>query len=341
MKRKHKAAVAAPTVLAAFMSAAPAAGAQTPSEGEAQKLVTRMESVPGSAFRQTGNTKAREDAAREFLNDSARQGRLLDRRSVRSAVSPAHGSVAWDGSEVIDEVRIVTATKPGSDEVAAQALGMKVGHGPEEAPYGAAQAAQGLGMSALSNVTNGGRQGGHCSTYTHSVGHKFTTCWEKWKLVESSETRDHWVYNRWGTAQARGDGFLHKYSVKELTLRSRPWSGTKSRVAALVDYWPSSPSGQCSNGASTTISYGIFSATLPFNSCSATNTFANANTFELESKWQGNAESTAGNNAAIALQTWAGQVLEMADYTWATFGDFDTIGGYTTEDNLWAYDAGW
>lgn len=341
MKRKRKAALAAPTALAAFVATMPMAGAQVDEGGDPSELVTRMESVPGSAFRQTGNAKARDNAAREFLNESARQGRLLDRRSVRSAVSPAHGSLAWDGNEIVDEVRIVTGTDPNSGEVGARALGMKVGHGPDDGAYGAANVAQGLGMSALSQVTNGDRRGGHCSTYTHEDGHKMTSCWEKWKLVESSTTRDNWVYNRWGTALARGDGFWHNYTVKELTLRSRPWSGTKGRVAALVDYWPSAPGQQCAQGASVGIGVGVFSATLPFNSCDGTDTFANANTFELSSTWEGSNGTSAGNNAAIALQTWAGKELVMADYTWATFGDQHTASGAQETDNFWVYDTGW
>ncbi len=51
MKGKHKAALAAPTALAALMAAAPTAGAQATGQGERRETVTRMESVRGSAFR--------------------------------------------------------------------------------------------------------------------------------------------------------------------------------------------------------------------------------------------------------------------------------------------------
>ncbi len=236
----------------------------------------------------------------------------------------------------------MTAADPESNQDVAHAIGMKTGHGSDEVPYGATPAAQGLGMNTLQDVLGANAiQPGHCVTFHHNVGHKFTTCFQKFKLVEGSETRDTWAYNRYATAVPRGNGVLHKYSVKELTVRSRPWSGTKNRVTTLRNFWPNSPVTSCNPLAEINVSLGAFSAKLPVRSCSGTTTFADGGTFELQSTYKGEAAGQLSVDALIALDTWAGQELVMADYTWATFGDFHTTGGYYEKDNLWAYDTGW
>jgi hypothetical protein len=306
--------------------------------------VTSLETIDASQELVDPSARRARDVTRKYLDDMARRGRLVDGESVDVGVTSDGDVAAWDGDYAFDQVRIVSARDRGTGRDLGVAIGMKTEDEDDGRSYEAATTTPGLGMGGFTNFQNGTRKGGGCGTWTHEVGHQVTSCYEKWKVNEGSSTRDMWVYNRWGTAKARGDGYIHQYSIKELTLRSKPWSGTKSRVANLVDYWPSTPGEVCPGGqASLSIGVGVFSAKMGQH-CNHHDTFANANTFELQTTWTGNAPTTIGTDGAIALETWAGETLVMADYFWAKFVDsyadfFATQ--HVDYDYLFAYDSGW
>ena len=310
---------------------------------QAVEPVTSLETIDASQELVGPSAKRDRDVTRTYLDDMARRGRLVDGASVDVGVTADGDTAAWDGDYAFDQVRIVSAADSNTGRDLGVAIGVKTEDVDDGQPYGAVTTTPGLGMDGFTSYQNGSSKGHGCGTWTHEVGHQVTSCYEKWKVNEGSSTRDMWVYNRWGTAKARGDGYIHQYSIKELTLRSKPWSGTKSRVANLVD-WPSTSSEVCPGGqGSLTISAGAFSATMGQN-CNQHDTFANANTFELQTTWEGDAPTTVGTDGAIALETWAGETLVMADYFWAKFAD-SYVDIFATQhvdyDYLYAYDSGW
>jgi hypothetical protein len=326
------------------MPAQRAAADDAPAPLDEADLIGHMEVIDASTELEDPSARKEEDVVQTYLDDMARKGRLVDDESVDTGVTSDGEVAAWDGDFAFDQVRVVTGTDQSTGDDVGVAIGLKTVEYDDGHTYGAVTGAEGLAMGGLTGAVNGEKKTYGCGTWTHSVGHKVTSCYEKWKVYEGSNTVDSWVYNRWGTAQARGDGLIHQYSVKELTLRSKPWSGTKSRVKVMSDYWPHDSSEVCPGSwASLGISVGPFSATLP-QRCSTHDTFADGNTFELRTSWNGDADNTAGIDGAIALDTWAGETLVMADYFWADFSDEynDIFGTYHIDhDKLWAYDSGW
>ena len=306
--------------------------------------MTSLETVDASQELVDPSASKDQATTRSYVDGMARRGRLVDDASVDVGVTSDGEVAAWDGDYAFDQVRIVSSTDSSTGRDLGVAIGVKTEDVDDGQSFGAVTTTPGLGMGGLTNFSNGSLKAGGCGTWTHTVGHQVTSCYEKWKVNEGSSTRDLWVYNRWGTAKARGDGIIHQYSVKELTLRSKPWSGTKSRVAGLRDYWPSTSSEVCPGGQpSLSFSVGAFSATMGQN-CNHHDTFADANSFELQTSWKGQADSTVGTDGGIALETWAGETLVMADYFWATFADeyYDWLGTYHDDkDTLSAYDSGW
>jgi hypothetical protein len=263
-----------------------------------------------------------------FLDEQAADGRLVDRASVSALMSPDGKITAVSETRSrLNDIIIATNNADGVD--GPMVLGASWEQADEESEaaataYASIDSGAGLGANGLAKPKNGKKVGGTCSTVTaHS--HRLTQCYEKWKASDSSKTYDAWVYNRWGTATARGDGLLHVYNVKELTLRTRPWKGYRDRLASMTDYWPHSGSEVCRNQGSVTVNAGAFSATLPFGSCSQSTILENATAISMGMQWKGSAKSQVATDYAFAVNSWAGRTPIFADYGWAEFGDTQTI----------------
>ena len=178
----------------------------------------------------------------------------------------------------------------------------------------------------LRNV-KGATEAGTACTMIAADGNRATSCFEKWRIRDTSKTYDYYVYDRWG-AGVPGSGS----GATEVAIRSRQRRGTEGSIASLLDYWPGEGGDACNlaNGTgSTQLGFGggiaDFSATFPIASCVATDMSADTRDFSMMSQWKGRgagagAAGTRSSQFYVKLRTWQGKAPVMDDYLWTSFG---------------------
>lgn len=304
-----RAAVVIVTALGLLSLGLPAANA-----GEEPEVVVPVTTIGESEIREAtteGRSPRTIRRVLDFLEEQARRGRNLDLDEIRSA------AITTDAGEVqIVWEQAVGVTAVGvSESEDARGLGVSLAETGEG--ESASAAPPGMGMAAFNNVRNGTRVGGTCTSVSAN-GNRATSCYEKWKLAPSNGL-DRWAYDRWGTGVPAGG-----WKPTEVTLRSRPWSGTLSRLRQFNDYWPRGGGNVCPGGNPVaSIGYGGFSASIPISQCQVTTVDPNASAFSMMSKWLSpsivSSTTAKSSDFAVILSTTQGQTLTMADYIWTSY----------------------
>lgn len=271
--------------------------------------------------------KTRSPLVSDYLARESRRGRNLDMKALNAA-QVGDTSVVWADGSRVDRIGVVqTPDTTGVGLITSEVQ-------EDQTPAGAA--APGMGMSTFSQYAGGTYQSGNCvssSTYGDTV----TSCFEKYKINNTSSNRYRWAYNRWGTGDPNGSG----HRISEITIRSRPWAGTAGNVAALNDYYPRGGGDICpGSGTSVSVGYAGFSATMPLQNCAITDVSPNATAKSMMSQWIGAYTGTSkSTDFNMFLSTFQPADLVMADYIWGNFSRYPGPPPYVYSAS-W-HDSGW
>lgn len=264
-----------------------------------------------AAHRLKGRALRSNPIVQRFLDNQVTLGRDLGLEGVRAAKLGAV-TIVWEAGVKIDRVGVVGDGDGGG-----------IGVTQHEEHGGPATLSPPFGTTnGLRNV-KGATETGTACTMIAAYGNRATSCFEKWRIRDTTKTNDYYVYDRWGAAEpGSGSG------ATEVTIRSRQRRGTEGSIASLLDYWPGAGGKVCDLAKGTgSIQLGRladFSATFPIASCAATDMSVNARDFSMMSQWKGQgagagAAATRSSQFYVTLRTWQGKAPEMADYIWTSF----------------------
>ncbi len=273
----------------------------------------------------------REAAARRYVAEQARLGRLVDLTTTKSAVVD-DATVVWDAAIALDDVTIETAAVDApTDAGVDQAVRVTSHQAPEARGSAVADLGTGAGLGAPSSYSGGTYLGGNCVSTT-TTGGTATNCWQKYKIAQSTSTRDQFYYGRWATATATGG-----YTPTLIDLRSRPWAGSTA-VASLADYWPRAGQKLCTSSGSIGFSSSGFSVTVPIQDCTEVSPAPNGT--EMGVRYDQGAifsGTSHGTEFGMVVNAFKGRVPSMADYTYVKFcyHTYASCAGNLRKDSGW------
>lgn len=178
------------------------------------------------------------DRVRRFLDEAARNGRLVDLAQVRVATvtDPHAGQIdlVWDDGGTPQYVGVTSRSSAGNNQV-----GLGAVFSEPEVQMPPAPSAGGLGYESgydLKNMYEYGSPG--CRTVYFnprypSVGdedHWTTTCYQKF----AQSGTDRWIYNRWALWDQAEPHWAVRAETIDFTTRSRPWSGHEGKGRARL-----------------------------------------------------------------------------------------------------------
>jgi hypothetical protein len=269
-----------------------------------------------AANRLTGQELQSDQVTQDYLADQVARGRNLDIRRIRAS-DVGDAKVVWDSGVDIDRIGVVDSGSTGGVGVIQHENG--TGSAAPSLPPG-------MGMNAFYTVKGASFMSSDCITVTVN-GNRATSCYEKYRITETSSgvhssTENWYSYNRWGTGHPSSVN-----NINEVTIRSRPWSGYKSRINGMPRYWPTSGGDICpGSSSSVTVGYGGFSATLPIDTCTQTDIDPDTSNFSMMSQWKYTGalcpsapKSARSAQFNIVLRTKEGLAPIMADYIWTAY----------------------
>ena len=337
-------------LIAAAMGAGSALVAATPAQAaEQQPLTLTVVRHAGKSLQKSdrfsGDLRRRmDDAENGFIARRAQLGRLLDTRQVEAFADTSTEVIAVaDASLVIDSINVGTYENADGD-VAGQGFGAEIHEDTAAAPSVAASPVIGFAGSPSTNgyqlVSN------KTLELKPKVGdwtQKVITDYWKYKLPDNKESpafsssyrsnSDFWAYARRGL----GDS-ADKPRLVDLTIRSRPWGGTASRMRNVIDKAPTGTTTACTNTGTIGFSYSGASVNIPYNNCSSVKgVTSTSSSLEFGADWDGNTTNPQTVEAIASVRTVAGQTPSWADYIWASFTN-NPAGGNV--DYKWT-DSGW
>lgn len=320
----------------------------TQSRAIAAERLTSLEEAIGNERELLGSLRD------DFLADEASEGRVHDELEVTALIDSATGAAALHLPGVEMDALHVQEARDG-DSVQAMALGAES----HNVDTGSDARGGGRGMGWAGGPSATGylldRSGSLRLTRTHdadlnadfsSYDHFVETWYWKYVLPESKESTaytssyrsnsDFWAYSRRGIA----DGASNAYHLRDLTIRSRPWGGTSSRIRNYIDRLPATGTSTCTSAGSLSFSYGGFGVSLPVSTCQNTQGVNNTSVpLEFGTDWSGSTASKVGVEAMVNIRSVEGQVPTMADYIWAEFYGCNTY--YCNKDYIKWNDTGW
>ncbi len=312
--------------VAALTPAVASAGVPAPISDRVPPLQVTYTAPQIAATQESPEEKASSPSVAEYLAKESRRGNNLDLSMVRSSVLPDSTTVVWGVDSQVQAVGVVTTDTDRGLGLITSDSGQTSATVPQGPP--------GMAMGAFNAVTNGTYQNGTCTTAS-SFGDTATSCFEKYKINNTTNNRWRWAYNRWGTGDPQGS--THK--INEITIRSRPWSGTASDVAALNDYQPRSGGNICTSGGEISVSYAGFGAKLPIDNCDQTDVSPNATAKSMMAQWTGSYTGIAKSAQFMMFLSTYNTDLTMADYIWTNFR-YESNGQYNYHPTYWA-NTGW
>lgn len=350
MKRVKLLAVLAGTatlVLSSVVVATPASAA----EPELRFTVERHERAAlRTADQVTGDLRrAMTESRDEYLDKSARNGRVRDARSVATFADPSGTVVVAAGvGSAVDSIDVGTYRDSG-DTVIAQGFAARV-HESAGRP-GAAAGAPAIGFAGVPTTT-GYLLVNNDDVVMHPVlrntAQYMHSYWWKYEMPEGLEQdafnpsyragMDFWIYVRRGIADGQGQG-IWPYNIRlvDLTVRSRPWGGTAWRINKMIDHAPTGSSGSCTDSGSIGFSYAGAGVTIPLSNCQSVNGLSNVSQpFEFGADWNGVTDQQQAVEAIASVRSVEGQIPTWADYIWAAFDVADGVQtAYRWTDTGW------
>lgn len=294
---------------------------------------------------------------RDHLDDQMRSGRLVDSAAVAvtEMANPYNAdgqlTLVLDGSQRPSRAKIVRATH-GKDQ-AVTGVGWETSD-VEDAPAASVTPFGGGYLGATPNgmtteyPTNKFNQG--CSTFSwdgdgFQTAHKMTSCYEKWRK-KGTGTREY-VYNRWmlftrgSSGSAPSGGWL-----KDLTIRSRQWSG-QDRISTMTGFQPPTGSStNCSDAATLSLNVNGVGISAPIKKCDYNTVLVDASTAgRFLIGLDRNGSTTAAQHRLDAAAGYIAKngtdVPSFADYSWATTQWCSSV--ITCDPNVnWVQkDSGW
>ncbi|MFF2622578.1 hypothetical protein [Oerskovia jenensis] len=308
-----------------------------PSEDAGAVTLTAIDAATIATAADAPITSDEAQAVNDHLASQANAGRLLDAGDVTSA-DVGDATIVWEHGVAIESLEV--ATEIGEGGAVDQEVALVTTANPDA--EGSAASSTGLGLAAAGRYSGAAFKGGDCyttfTTLPNAKNNKVTGCWEKFKIDQSTPTRDYWYYGRWATANG-GTGASTKPAY--IDIRARPWAGSTA-VAGLVNYWPKNGNTICSGGSSTSFGYAGFSATIPVQQCSEITPIPNATKKEMgviyDQGWSYSGV-TRGADFGMAVSTFKGAVPSFADYNYVKFCNA-SAGCANAHGNL-RKDAGW
>lgn len=256
------------------MLAAAPAGAQT---GPPAPVIEQIESKE----LEKAPAPASDSVEKDFLDSQARQGRLVDAGSVRSAKIRNHEFV-WEAGAQPKSAKYAlsysTEVKDSKKGAFDQVVEMAFESEEQEVtkPGKPTPPTKGLGMLSAS-YSGGTRLTSGCQTWTVD-SNKVTACYQKFKPTsDGSSTRDYYAYNRWATAEGKQISFGTDFQVVKIDIRSRPRAGYGSRIVGLTDYFPHDSSQLCNEGSSVNLGVGSLSLSVGLTNCGDKSPIVDAN----------------------------------------------------------------
>lgn len=290
------------------------------------------------------------ERVRAYLEEAAREGRLVDVARVRVATlrDPAAGQIdlIWDDLAEPQYVGVTDRTD-GAD---AGQTGVGVVFAERESAVPGTPTAAGLGYEAGYNLRGMYQYGNTgCRTvrfdpkYSSSSDHWTTTCYQK--FAQSGTNR--WIYNRWALwNRAKPDSGTRAENV-DFTTRSRPWAGHEYKVVALDGWTPAAGTSQCAE----TLSYDLHvtsgvSVTIPLHRCSVTTVLPEANKRSMGMDWNGRSQNQLYEDYGMAIRADSTATVPIfADYLWAEVQYCGNVAGASCAGGPSQYlvekDSGW
>ncbi|GIE33971.1 hypothetical protein Ait01nite_070160 [Actinoplanes italicus] len=313
---------------------------QRPAEGTVtrhDRSTLRPVSQAGSAVRR--QMTATRDA---FVQNNARRGALLDASQVALLTDPAaRVIVASTDVEAIDGIDI------GTVDGRVAGVGLRT-HESGAAASGASVPVIGFAAGPSAVGFKQDKSGNHLvkSADDSDISSNFLqSWWWKFTLEESRESTyltaaersgsDFWIYARRGEAQAKASG----HYLVDLTIRSRPWGGTRGNFKEMVDNAPSGTSTSCSDNGAIGVGFAQAGVTIPRTTCSSISGLGTVgdSAYEFGADWGGDTRNQIGIEALGSFKVKEGYVPSFADYIWATFDP----GVFSSNKDVRWNDTGW
>ncbi|MFE9206917.1 hypothetical protein [Micromonospora sp. NPDC007230] len=219
------------------------------------------------------------DRMDSYLDDQARDGRLVDDAIVRYGSLPdpfredEKVDIVWEGENSPEKITYGERSQDGE-----KVTGLGVEFQPDETAD-AAEVAPSSGYNTAFNYSNMARRSNGCTTswfkpgYWSSWDHKIVSCYEKFQQTNGGSTgQKHWIYNRWALWTPAPVSYAdeRRYTT-DMYVASRPWKTTASRVASLNKWIPPAMTESCSTLVNLEIggTYGGATGkiTIPINKC--------------------------------------------------------------------------
>lgn len=340
--------VMAMVAVASLLSVPGPASASAPAD---EIRVAEISPATIKAHAQRADKVSRSDSAgrskvREYLDDQARRGRLLNEQDVHvaSVANPLRPGrqvhFAWDGAST---PRLLLQ-EAGDADVG----GMAVAATREEAGSGPASGRFGAGYDGAVAWNNMYLSNNECyfiyfDSYYSSLQHQLVSCFEKWAQPGS----DHWVYNRWSLWTRADDGPTPYYArTKELTIRARPSKGVEWKVKKLNSWAPAGPSQSCQELGNISIGGSYASISVPIRTCNTTQLSISPKAIGIK-LFEGSYYGTMRQHRIDVVGDFTANdryvVPSFADYNWVEVAYFRAGCGVCGE-NVPAYtwrDSGW
>jgi hypothetical protein len=311
--------------------------------------------VRTSAALASSDVKTRQHV-KEHLDDSARNGRLIDERAIHVTTVDdpfAAGEkiqLAWDGDKSPENLTYAQRGGAQSGSADSVALGVQLGGGAEATPAVRRQPqGAGAGYAAGFNVQNMVKSHNDCAatwfkpTYRSDRDHKIVSCFEDW---EQNGT-EHFVYNRWALWTPAPPSISQPVRTVDFYVASRPWKGHEGDFARINDGAPREPREDCDKVQDFKLGGGYHGVTgevtIPINTCRNYWLDVNPNTKKIGIDFDGERNGqmymdVAGDYTAVNATV----QLVWADYNWVELSVCRGQTGCSTSGEQWAAkDSGW
>jgi len=303
----------------------------------------------GSSQVGAGLRQAMSGAQAKYIDDAARLGRRLDTVQVSALADPT-GSVVVTTAETdaVDGLDVVSFESPGGAKVAT-GTGIQTHETGKASVRNSAPIVGFAGVPSTSGyvlVSNGGVTVNSVPIIGGTAQYLRSEYW-KYQLPESLEAAsfsssyrsnsNFFIYARRGIADARPNPRI----LVDLTVRSRAWDRTESRIKNAIDNAPVGSSNSCTDRGMIGFYYGAAGVEIPLSNCQATHGLSTLcqRRFEFGADWDGRTGSQQAVEAIQSIRSVAGQTPTWADYIWASFA-IDPVAFGNYRDAKWS-DPGW
>lgn len=153
----------------------------------------------------SANAAKREAATDAYVQEQARQGRLVDEQNTESAVVK-NVSAVWDAPVVVESIKLDVvqddaAANDSAPKSSPEAEGLGVAAWVDGSVVDETDAvSSGVGLGGVSDAGGGTRLTGNCVTTKSGSGNSLTSCYEKYRLKHKTTSYDYFYYGRWATA---------------------------------------------------------------------------------------------------------------------------------------------